>query len=54
MDDDIDFQETNIKDDDMTMFWMIILSRHKENLTDHSARKEFQNITYESFLSGIV
>ena len=39
MDDDIDFQEINIKDDDMTMFWIIILSvpRHKENLTHHSA-----------------
>ena len=39
MDDDIDFQEINMKDDDMTMFWIIILfvPRHKEKLTHHSA-----------------
>ena len=51
MDDDIDLQGIDIKDDDMTMFWKIILSRHTKNLRDHGGSSE---ISHKSFLSGIV
>ena len=51
MDDDIDLQGIDIKDDDMTMFWKIILSRHTKNLRDHGGSSK---ISHKSFLSGIV